>query len=438
MQDIGFRPFRAQPQSSWTIADVRHALDEHEEGRFYNSAALADAFGRDSQIVSDLSTLVDSIAARSDVGGLPFSVDPSDDGDQRRAKAIAKQVAPLWWDVFTESVISQVGRDATLLGVSVGRITWHEIGNLTVPRLHPLPVQYLEYREHERRWVYLTEDKGELTVTPGDNKWFLHLPHGERSWMRGAVRPLGIPYALRGFTEVDWARYNEKHGSPQLAIKEPWFATDDVQSNGTANTIYSQAANMSREGILRLPTGQQHDENGWDAKWLELVGNTWETFQAQLKRLDGVISVILLGRDSNRESALGGDGERAADRVATERLSALAGPLATTAREQIWKHFGDQNIPNWDERLAPWGRWNVVPPVDRSTRAETLDRAADAAGKWAALGADIEPIFDEFQIQKKPGAELGAPPPPAPDAGPPKGDEVDVDVSDLDEDEEAA
>lgn len=435
MQNIGFVPFRAQPQSTWTIADVRNALDEHEEGRFYDSAALAEAFGRDSHITSDLRTLVDSIAARSDVGGLPFSVDSSDDGDQRRAQTVANQVSGLWWDVFPESVISQVGRDATLLGVSVGRITWAVVDGLWIPKLHPLPAQHLEWRDFERRWVYQTEDKGELTVTPGDGRWFLHLPYGERSYMHGAVRALGTPFALRGFTEVDWARYNEKHGSPQLAIKEPHFASDDIESQGTANTIYAQAVNMAREGLLRMPQGED-GQTGWDAKWLELTGRNWETFQAQLKRLDDVVSVILTGRGMNRETALGGDGETAATRVATERLLSLTGPLSTTAREQVWKPFGQRNIANWDDRLAPWGRWNVVPPVDLKARAEILDKAADAATKLSVLGADVEPIFREFQIQPKPGAEIGAPPPPV--AGPPKGDEVDVDVSDLDDGEEAA
>lgn len=409
---LRFAPMMVERQSAWDVAQVKAALDEHEEGRFFESAKLFGAFGRDSQIATDLGTLASSFSARADVGGLPFAVDPSDSGDQRRAGAIATKVQRLWWDVITEQHIDIVVKETAGLGAHISEITWRSEFGQWVPVLHPLPPDFLEYREFERRWVYHTQN-GEVTVTPGDGRFFFHQAASRQTWMTGAVRALGVPFVLGTFSYDDWSRYNEKHGLPVLAVNEPYYAADDVDAADGVGTIYKQAQNLSSEGIFRLPQGQDR-EGSWDAKWLELVGRSYDSFRLMLERLDSVKSMVVLGRPTERK-ALGGDGESEQARAATEKLVFLANGLATSIRDQIWKPWGRFNEPNWDDRLAPWGRWNLRPKPDLKARAEILDKAADAAGKLKVLGADIDPIFAEFDIQM---SQLGP-------------DEIDVDLSEL-------
>lgn len=404
---LQFVPLSVTPQSSWTLRGARAALDAHETGDFSQSALLADALPRDGQMFADIQTRVRAIAARADEGGLPFEVQPSDRGDQRRAKSVAKKVKEWWWDVFTEQALTAILRDSLLLGVAVAAVEWVLQGTgsdaVRLPKIHHLPAHNLFYREWERKWFYLTE-QGEVEVVPGGPapggaSWLLHLPHGDRSFMWGAVRALGIPFVVRAFSYDDWTRYNEKHGLPALAVKEPHFASDDVNASAGANTIYQQAREMTSQAIFRLPQGED-GQTGWDAKWLELVGNTWETFQGLLKRTDSVITIVLHGRAPESAGKLGGDGEGGREQVRSEYLAADAGGLGTTTRDQVLKPWGRLNDPAWDDKLAPWGRWNTTPKANAKVRAETLDVAADAIGKLVALGADPAPLFDEFRLTK--------------------------------------
>jgi hypothetical protein len=448
------------PQSNWTVGAVRSALDRHELGDLYDSARLVDWMGRDPRIHGDLGTRVRALAARS---GLPFTVEPSNEADQRRAAAVAKQVSALWWNVLPEEVIAQLLADAIMLGVCVAMLEWDGPQR---DRLHvmPLPAHNLCWDEWAGHWYYQTRD-GREVVTPGDGRWFLHLPHGQRSWMRGAVRPLGHLSVARYLSQRDWDRHCEKHGMPVLAVREPAFAQDDV-SNGVA-AFYDQFRNLGSETVLRLPQGSGAPGDGWEAKWLETTAQGWQSFQGRLARLDSDVSVVLLGRDAaSADKALGGDGEAERGRVRIEYLASDAEPLTTSLRDQVWMPWGRVTQANWDDSLAPWGRWNTRPPADLSRRAATLSVLGDAIGKLTGQGVDPKPLIEEFQLTQIAGAKpqdptplykyhfdfgiisrnearerLGLPPvaggdePPKPivaDQSEPEGE--DVDVSEFDED----
>lgn len=407
------------PATEWTISGAKSAIQEHDAGRFHDSALLADSMGGDPQISGHLGTRVRALAARS---GLPFTIEPGT-GARRRADAVARQVEALWWDALPEAAIGAVLRDSIMLGVAVAQIEWIESKSASgavqrLPRLRPLPAYGLEFQEWEQKWIYQTVN-GPIEVTPNDGSWFLHLPQGELSWRHAAVRALWIPYLARVFCTRDWLRHAEVHAMPALAIKEPAFASDEVETQ--IGTFYQQFRNFGRETVLRLPQGSGDNADGWDAKWLELMSAGWESYQALLRRCDSDASMALLGRDvETTDKAVGGDSASAIERVRTEYLSADAEPLTTALREQVWMHWGRFNVPNWSDDLAPWGKWNTRPPVDLSRRASMLNTAADAIAKLLPLGANQNALLDEFQIPRG-GLTLN----------PPSGDEQDVDVSGL-------
>lgn len=387
--------------STWTVATVRSALDSHERGMFRQSSRLSDAMGRDPRISGALDTRVRALSSRS---ALPFGVETSDEGDGRKREAVARRMRELWWSSCPESAVGPILRDAIMLGVSVGRITWTN-GDEWVPTLEWLPPHGLSYEydfSSEYRWIYNDKDGIRHHVTPGDGTWFLYLPGGPRSWMTGRVRSLGLPWFGGVCTERDWNRYNEKHGLAILSIDEPFWAQDDVEgeagADGThAEAYYEQFRNLGSESVLRNPQGQDKDTPGWAAKFLEPVGDTWASFEGHLKHLGQLIDATLLGK-SGDSGPKGGDGELAHERVRVEYLATDAETLATTIRDQVWKPFALFNYD--DQDAAGWGRWNTRPPPDLKMRAETLKSFGDALTALAPHGVDKSPLYDEFGLAK--------------------------------------
>lgn len=398
------------PVTTWTVSDVRAALCQHEEGRFALSAALADQMMRDPVIAGDVQNRCRALASRS---ALPFKVEPGG-GDGRRREVARQRCEDLWWEACPESTIYSIQKDTILLGLAVGRVWWTRTASEWRPRLYHLPAHGLAWQPWDRRWTYSTRDGEELEVTPGDGTWFLHLPNGERSWMGGAVRQLGEPWLQRVFARRDWARYSERNGMPVLAVYEPASALDDIEGTegadgARARAFYRQLrGSLTRDGVLRLPQPGDKNIPGWDGKWLELTAKNYEVFSRQLESLATECHLAVLGRDPN-SGAKGGDGELAGERRHSEYLATDAETLSTTIRDCVLKPDVAYNIAPNDVDLAGWGRWDTRPPADLGSRATTINTAADALAKLAALGVDCQPVAGEFGLT----GTIKAPAPPA-------------------------
>ena len=397
--------------TDWTVARVRAAIRSHEDGHFAASAALCDEVMKDAMIAGDVNTRCSALASKS---AIPFKVEPGG-GDGRKRPVALQRCRDLWWEACRETTLRSIQRDAILAGVAVGRVWWTRTVTEWRPRLVHLPLHGLEFSEADRKWFYTTGDGQRLEVTPGDGTWFLHLPYGVRSWMGGAIRQLGELYLMRAFARRDMARFSERNGMPVLAVYEPSTALDDVERAGGAESAETTAyyrglrAKLGRDAVLRLPVPAERDRQGWDAKWLELTGQSFETFPKLLDTIAAEIHQALLGRDPGA-SAKGGDGELEAARVRVEYLAADAEPLSTSIRDCVWKPDVAYNIDPEDLELAAWGRWDTRPPPDLGARATTLRTLGEALEKLLPMGADAQPIGAEFGVDGK----LKAPPKPEP------------------------
>lgn len=415
--------FYSEPTSTWTPATIRCALDEHEAGRFYTSACLADAVMRDARVMRGLRRRVTKLASRS---ALPFKVEAAEGGDGRIREAVRARTEVLWWDAHDEATLAAILRDAILLGLGLGWVSWERTAGEWRPRLHYLPAHGLMWQPWDRRWTYTTREGELLDVRPGDGTWFLYLPFGEFSWMWGALRCVGLPFLMRQDAFVHWARFDERHASPMLKVKEPHFATDDVElpdgsTTTQANAFYA-ALRPGPNVAVRCPQGQGPDGGGWDVEWMELEGKSHEAIDAFIDRLSADIDLALLGSDSDG-AAKGGDGELAAETMKVEDLATDAETLTTALREQVWKADVAFNYGPDKTDAAAWGRWTTRPAVDALKRAETLDKAGDAMGKLAPLGVDCTPVAAEFGLAAPGGVK--APPAPAAATSPaaPKSDD---------------
>lgn len=401
-----------QSLSKWTVGMVRNALDDHEMGLFGGSSLLADAIMRDPQVFAHLMTRVSALSSRS---GLPFSLEASTGIDDRRASKVAKQIEAFWWDAVPEEQIAALLGDAIILGLGVGRIMWAQDWTPRFERLRP---HGLYWSEFERVYRYIDGAGGNNVVTPGQNGWVLYTPFGPDSWKKGAILPLGLTVLGRQFAQRDWWRASEKHGLPILKVKEPFAATDDVdkapgqsQADQVYQSIGNLASNGSKGAVLRLPQPQDPSTNpGFEATWMELVGDPFMGFEKLLAEGRREIISTLLGRDpEGSASRVGGDGASILEKVRSDFLLRDASTMAKCLRGQVlkpWVHFNVD--PNLAE-LAPWPTWDSRPPTDLATRATTLSAAADALQKLDALGIDIGSVLDEMHLTRSAGPK---PPPP--------------------------
>lgn len=389
----------AGPQ--WTVPTVRVALEELEGGRFYSAAALAEAFGRDCIVFGALGKRVRALASRY---ALPFSVEAGE-GDGRIKEQVRKRIEELWWTSCPESVIDPICRDSVMLGASVGMIWWDRSATEWIPHLRRLPPHGLEYREWENAWYYTTREGESLRVTPGDGTWFLHLPHGERSFMWGAVRPIGEAWIESRYARRDRARWCERNGMGVLGVNEPDFARGEIEgpdgskSSQAAQVYADMRRGMRVDGLIRLPQGPTKEDGGWGAKWLESTGKGFEGFGASLRACRDDIEYALFG-SSGSGGSKGGDGELADETVRNENLSSDAEPLVTTIRDCVWKPYVAYNRGQQHIELAAWGRYDTVPPAVKLARANLLIQVASAITALDAAGADTTKTYQEFGLKK--------------------------------------
>ncbi len=391
--------------TEWSVGQVRSALRLHVDGDFSRSALLADACRGDDRIKADLRTRTFAVT------GLPFRLDPSPTGDQRRAKAVAAELAAAWPRLFPAPLVRQVLRWGVLQGVSAARCEWSSSGGRWWPSLEVWHPQHLRWHDHARRFE-AQSDQGLLDATPGDGSWLLHQPDGDRGWMDASIRGLAIPYLLRGLSRRDWARFGEKHGLPITGAVVPEDASADDKDD-----FFDDLRAMGSEGIVMLP--KDREGRGFDLTMVEPKNFTaWQGFEHVLRHCDISIAVELLGQANNATE--GGSYAKAVElgTIRQDILEADAAGIAETIRSQILRPWAVFNFGDAD--LAPLPVWDATPPADASALATTLQTAGNALAPWQAAAqaqgfdVDLEALAQRFGVPLRRRVD----PTPAPDAPP--------------------
>ena len=426
-----------EPVTRWTYDKVNRALDAHEIGNFELSAPLADAFGRDDRITACLNTRLEAIIGRH---GAEFSIEPSDRGDKRRAKVAAKDVESWWYDFVPEKAARRILRDKILLGVSISRVEWVARDGQWYPRPRPWPMQFV-YWDDSRQCFMAMAREGVFEVRAEDPNWLICAMTEEQPWMDGALRSLGLPFLLRSFDWRDWARFNERHGMPIIAIKEPAEADEDAKES-----FFESMKKMGRGGVVRLPQmtdGLSGQRNGYEVDFIEAKSTSWETFKAFGERLEVAVAVRLLGQNLTTEVQ---GGSRAAasvhDRVRQDYMDADAEGLSTDLRDGLLKPWVRYCYPpSVGVDIAPWPCWNTDAPEDRTQLAATGVKAGAAIKQFQALGlrVDLEAYLERLGIPMLPGEPIEEPEePPTERTEPPAPEPSDGDEDQDDDDDQAS
>lgn len=389
--------------TTWTVGQVRTALRLHVDGDFHRSALLADAARGDDRIKSDLRTRVYAVT------GLPFRLDPSPTGDQRRARAVRDELAAEWPRICPPSLVRQILRWGILQGVGYGAVPWESSGGRWWPRPTVWHPQHLRHHEH-REALEAQTTEGLVDVVPGDGAWLCYQPEGDRGWMDASIRGLAIPYLLRSLSRRDWARFSEKHGLPITGAVVPESADTDDKDN-----FFDDLRQLAGEGIVMLP--RDREGRGFGIEMIE-PGNAaaWQGFERILQHCDVSVAVELLGQASNATD--GGSYAKAValGTIRQDILEADAAAIAATLHADLLRPWARFNFGDPD--LAPLPVWDATPPEDTAALATTWQTAGSAlaalqtAAAAQGMTVDLDAFAARFGI---PLVRRAAPPPPTQD-----------------------
>jgi phage gp29-like protein len=398
---------RVDQLTRWNVTSALSAIDEHELGDFSRSGQLIDSMGRDDKMSSTLNTRVRAIVGAN---GLDFTIAPP----EGEAETLAKRCSAWWFDFLPDAALTQISADMVMAGVHISRVYWGAVESEWRPvRTERWHTRNIRWDEDQQRFVVRTAND-ELVVEPGDPNWLVVSPGGSRSWMCGAVRALGLAYVMRAFIWRDWARFNERHGLPVIAITEPHGVDESKKKQ-----FYDSVRRMGSTGFVRLPQSGINTGFGFDYK--EAKDQAHATFQAFRKDLDIAISVCLLGQNLTSEAtggslALG----RVQDRVRADYLEADTEGLSTSLRAQILVPYCRFNVPGFRDAQAPWPTWNTSVPVDRAVEADTFGKIADAVKVFQSTGmpVDFAEVFTRAGVPMQKGKDPNTVEPPKPEPVP--------------------
>lgn len=389
---------------TWSTAQVKTALYEHQTGNFSQSALLVEAMLADDELPTSLEAAVNAIA------GAEFSLVPALDGKGKPEPNSQTQIdalEPHWSTSFPEHEIASLIRWFIMLGVAVGTIDWDTKQTPWKPTLRTLHPEFLWWDEGTRDpqtglmgvFRYNHRDGSNEIVTPGDGRWVL-LSDGRASWMRCSVRALATTWLVKQYTWRDWARYNERHGLPIVKAKVPVMADSSDKADFFANVRA-----IGTDTTALLPQFNSDDGPNYDLELLEAKDQSWATFEKTIARCDRKIQVHFNG--SNTNELIGTAGSRATSEsgrnIAGETAAERERRISTDLRDQLVKPFSFLNVPGADLSLAPWPHYATEGEEDMGKRNETVKAFFEGVNGAKAAGYSIANIVE---LAKGLGLEL--------------------------------
>jgi len=246
----------------------------------------------------------------------------------------------------------------------------------------------------------------EEQIAPGDGRWVMHIPAGgSRPWANGAWRSLSRLVLMKQYARQDWALHSEVHGQPIKVGVGAEGSTDPQREQ-----LAADLADLGRDTGMVLPPN-------WDLKLVEAKASTWQMFQAQIEMANNAIAIRLAGQNLTTDVSGGSLAAAKVHQIIRSDFIRFDGEaLSTTINEQSLAFWADYNFGN--ANLAPWPQWATDPEEDQLAAATTRKTQADALAALRAVGVDIEPVLEEFNLQLDPNAVV-APVQTAPTAKPP-------------------
>lgn len=422
--------FRQLPISNFfewdRVHDVRAILRQLQLGIFRDAALLVEDMGRDDRISGCVNIRLSKLL------GLPVVVETvrlSRIGDR-----IAEAAQQLWPRMLPTAQISDLLRWGIMLGVGVGELLWDTKNTpgqpaRWVPRMKIWHPQFLRW-DWTRECFMLTTATGEVALPKVDDQvysdghWVIFCPFGYRyGWLKALVRPLSMPFLIRGWTYRDAARYSEVHGEPIRKAIVPTTATQD-----TKDRFVTDVSNMGNETALLLE--QDPVAGKFDLDLLEAKADTYQVFEMLLERVEESIANTILGNaPGGKQPGLGSGQANQDEAIRMDTAKSDGEGLAQCLNDQVLHWYVAYNFGP-DAADVVEASWNLDPPEDELQEAQLLQALFTALqiAATASLPIDVREILDAHGVPMLDPAEMmppdqgdlppdpntPAPPPPAP------------------------
>jgi hypothetical protein len=369
-------------QNSWTVAAIRSALSQHMQGQFDLSGQLVDSMLGDDRVQATLGSRIGGLFGRE------IRYKAADDS------AAAKEVLQAWEstaeELLTGWALTESAAYSVFMGFGHGQIVWDKTRTPWRPMPRPWHPRYEWYEWVSRHYVAISQD-GNLPIFPGDGKWYAHEPFGTyRAWVRGAVRAVAEPWAIRHFAIRDWARFSEIHGLPTRVGYTPAAADP-----GERSQFEAQLSRLGSDTTLLVPRGVDKD-TGYDYELREATDAAWESFPGLRDHCD--LAIVLAIKFQNLTTEITSGGSYAAARehgkVDVAQIAADNRAWKRTIYRDFARPFAFVNFGNAD--LAPWTDLDVPEPPreDYSANADSLSKFAQALQAMSAAGVTFSNADD--------------------------------------------
>lgn len=371
-----FDTYHRQWLGEWTVDRIREYRDAHQAGRIFMGKRLCRFFRRDSNYVGALGQRVAPWLATNHVLLA---------GDEKLRLEVEPQIG-LRGPMLTPDVLREAAEDLASCGLAILQNTWtpRADGSRWDVTVEPWDLESVDTNS-TGQLIALTRD-GRVPIRHGDGKWIVARTVKTHAWEHGAVIPLALHIADRGYTIVDGASAKRAVGHPKLHAILP----EKIGVSDPVGKALEAAVAELWSGIRHIMTTA-----GTKLEKVEFAGNGWQLFPQSLKLSKTDIFFALTGQDGSATNE-GGSYAKAQflQGVLRDWVTADAQAGGTAFSTGLLRPYAAVNRGNAD--LAPLLTWPLPDPENAERLKAFATRMLDytmAIERLAATGHDVTASF---------------------------------------------
>jgi len=307
-------------------------------------------------------------------------------------------VRSLFDEMCPPTELALLAADGILLGVGVAELV--PVEGRDFPVMVRLDPEFLYYRWNENRWYYRAT-VGLLPITPGDGRWVLHTPGGRMTpWQNGLWRAVGRAYIRKEHASLHKDNWEAKLANPARVAVSPQGA-GEAQRDDWWRKVLAWGVNT----VFGVSPG-------YDVKLLESNGRGWESFNKTIEQQNTEIIISIAGQTVTTDGGAGFQNSDVHKTIRADKIKATADGLSYTLNTQVIPGFvaSRWGIEAVTSREAIQ-EWDVTPPKDRNSEAQSLLAAAQAIQQLTdalaqhGVDLDVAAIASKFGIPVKGDAD---------------------------------
>lgn len=341
----------------WYLADIEQAQRAADAGDLSRVAQLMRSCRGDGVIAGVSSTRTDGLVR------LPkrFRGDPEMVG---MLELGGDSVHSVFDAMCPPSEIAALAWDGVTMGVGIAELL--PVAGREYPVLVRLEPEFLQYRWVENRWYYRSI-AGLLPITPGDGRWVLHIPGGRLyPWNFGQWRALANSFIRKTHAALYKDSWESKLANPARVAVAPQGAAE-AQKISWFRKVMAWGVNT----VFGMTPG-------YDVKLIESNGRGHEAWEKTIDRCDRESIIALAGQVVTTDGGAGFSNSDIHRSIRADLIQSTADQLAHTINTQVippWviQRFGEDSLAG-----SPCIAWDVTPPKDLATEANSLLAVANA------------------------------------------------------------